>query len=63
MVASEEEEVVGEFDLECEEEAYGFDALLSSVDIVAEEEVVRARWEAPVLEQPEEVVVLAVDVT
>lgn len=50
VVASEEEEVVGVLDLVCQQEADGLDALLPSVDVVAEEEVVGARWEAAILE-------------
>ena len=63
VVSSEEEEVVWEFDLVGEEKADGLDTLLASVDIVAEEEVVGARREASVFEEPEEVGVPAVDVT
>lgn len=63
MVSTQEEEVVGVFDLVSQEEWYGFDALFSSVDVVAEEEVVGVWRETAVFEQAEEVWVLPVDVS
>jgi hypothetical protein len=63
VVATEDEEVLGELDLEGEDEADGLEALLATVHVVAEEEVVRSRRETTVFEQAEEVVVLTVDVT
>lgn len=63
MVAAEDEEVLGVLDLVREEQADGLEGLLPTVDIVAEEEVVGFRWESAVLEQTEEIVVLAVYVT
>ena len=63
MVAAQDEEVFGVFYLVGQEEADRLKRLLASVDIVAEEEVVGLRWEAPILEQPEEVVVLAMNIT
>lgn len=50
MVSSEEKEVVRVFDPVGEEEADRCYALLSSIDIIAEEEVVGARREASLLE-------------
>lgn len=62
MVATEDEEVLRVADLEGEEEADGLDGLSSTVDVVTQEEVVCIGREAAVLEEPEQVVVLTVDV-
>ena len=63
VVTTEDEEVLGVLDLIREEETDGLERLLSTVDVVTKEEVVGFWGEASVLEQTEEVVVLAVDVT
>lgn len=63
VVAAEDEEVLGVLDLVGQEKADGLKGLLATVDIVTEEEVVGLRWEATVLEETEEVVVLAVNIT
>lgn len=63
MVPPEDEEVFGILDLVGEEETDGLEGLLAAIDVIAEEEVVCFWREAAVLEQSEEVVVLAVDVT
>lgn len=62
MVAAEDEEVLGVLYLVREEQAYGLEGLLASVDVVAKEQVVSLRGEAPVLEEAQQVVVLSVDV-
>lgn len=62
MVATQDEEVFGVLDLVGQQQADGLERLLSTVDVVTEEEVVGLRGEAAVLEQPQQVVVLAVDV-
>ena len=49
-------------DLVREEQANGLQRLLATVDIVAEEEVVRVRREAAVLKKAEQVKVLAVKI-
>jgi hypothetical protein len=63
VVASEDEEVLGVLDLVCQEQADGLERLLSTVDVVAEEEVVGLGRETAVLEEAQQIVVLAVDVT
>jgi hypothetical protein len=63
VVTSEDEEVFGVLDLVGEEQADGLEGLLTSVDIVTEEEVVGLGGEATVLEESEEIVVLSVDIT
>jgi hypothetical protein len=63
VVTSEDEEVFGVLDLVGKEQANGLKRLLTSVDIVTEEEVVGLRREATILEESEEVVVLSVDIT
>jgi hypothetical protein len=62
VVAPQHEEVLRILDLVGEQQADGLERLLASVHIVAEEEIVGFGGEAAVLEEAEEVVVLAVDV-
>ena len=62
MVAAQDEEVLRVFDLVREEQADCLEGLLPAVYVIPEEEVVRFRWEAAVLEQAEEVIVLAVNI-
>jgi hypothetical protein len=62
VVATEDEEVLGVLDLVCQQQADGLEGLLATVDVVAEEEVVGLGGEAAVLEESQQVVVLAVDV-
>lgn len=63
VITAENEEVFGIFDLVREEEADGFQRLFPSVYIVSEEQIV-CFWRKPsVLEESQEVVVLAVNVT
>lgn len=63
VVTSEDEEVFGVLDLVGEEQADGLKRLLTSVDVITEEEVVGLGREATVLEESEEIVVLSVDIT
>ena len=63
VVAPEEEEVVRVPDLVRQQQADGLDALLAAVHVVAQEQVVGRRRQAAVLEQPQEVRELPVDVT
>jgi len=63
VVATENEEILGVLDLVRKEQANRLERLLASVYVVAEEEVVGLWWEAAVLEEAQEVVVLAVNVT
>ena len=63
VVPAEDEEVLGILDLVCEKEADRLETLFPAIHVVAEEEVVRLGREAAVLEQPEQVVVLPVNVT
>lgn len=62
MVATEEEKVLRVLDLVGQEETDRLQRLLTPVDIVAQEEVVGLGGKAAVLEETEEVIVLAVDV-
>lgn len=63
VVPSEDEKVFWVLDLVGEQETDGLEGLLAAIDVIAEEEVVCFWRETAVLEQSEEVVVLAVDVT
>lgn len=53
MVSAQDEEVLGVFDLVSEEKADCLEGLLSSVNVVSEEEVVRFGWKAAIFEQAE----------
>lgn len=63
MVAPEQEEVLGVFDLVRQQQADGLQRLLPSVHIVAQEQVVGLWGEAAILKEPQQVCVLSVDVT
>lgn len=63
VISSEHEEVVGLLDFVGHEQADHFDALLPTVHIIAQEQVVGFRRECALLEQSDQVVVLAVCVS
>ena len=63
VVSTKDEEILWIFDLVCQEQADCLQRLLATVHVVAKEEVVRLRWEAAILEETEQVVVLAMDIT
>lgn len=63
MVATENEEVFGVLDFVCEEQADGFQRLLASIDVITKEEVVCLWRESTILEQTQQIIVLAVNVT
>ena len=62
MIAAQHEEVLGVFDLVTQQQTYRLERLFASVDVVPEKQVVGFGREAAVLEQPQQVRVLAVDV-
>ncbi len=62
MVPAQQEEVLGVLDLVGQQQADGLQRLLPSVHIIAQEQIVSLRREAAVLEEPQQVRVLAVDV-
>ena len=59
VVSSENEEVLGIFDLVRQQQADCLERLLPSIHVITKEEVVRLGREAAVFEQSEEIVVLA----
>jgi hypothetical protein len=63
VVSSQKEEVLWELDFVSQQKADGLEALLSSVDVVSQEEVVSFRRESSVLEQSQKIEVLSVDIT
>jgi len=63
VVTAKDEEVLRVFDLVCQQQTDGLERLLTSVDVVAKEEIVCFRREATVLEQSQKVVILAVNIT
>jgi hypothetical protein len=63
MVSTQQEEVLGIFDLVRQQEADGFQRLLASVHVVSQEQVVGLGGKSSVLKQSQQVCVLTVDVT
>lgn len=51
VISSQEEKVLWVFNLVSQEKAYSFETLLSSVDIVSQEEIVSIRGESSILKQ------------
>lgn len=63
VVASEQKEVLGILNFVGQQQANGLQRLLASVHIVAQEKIVSLWRETPVLKQPQEVIVLAMDIS
>ena len=63
MVPTENEEILGILDLVCQKQAYRFERLLASVDVVAEKEIIGFWRETSILKKAEQIVVLAVYIT
>ena len=63
MIASEQEEVLRVLDFVAKKEADCFNGLLSTVNVVTQEQVVSLRREATVLKDPQQVVVLSMHIT
>jgi len=62
VISSKDEEIFGVFDLIRQKEAYGLEGLLTTVDIIPQENVIGLGGEPSILKKTEEVVVLTVDV-
>jgi hypothetical protein len=62
VVSAQDEKILGVLDLVRQQQANRLERLLPAVNVVAEEEIVRLGREAPVLEQPQQVVVLPMDI-
>ena len=62
VVAAEEEEILGEFQLVAKEEHDAFDGVLPSVDVVPDEEVIRIAGVPAIFEDLQEVTVLSMDI-
>lgn len=62
MITTQQEKVFRILYLIRQQQADRFQRLLAPVHVVAQEQVIGFRWEAAVLEQPQQVRVLAVDV-
>jgi hypothetical protein len=63
MVAAKDKKVLWILDLVGEEEGDRLKGLPATVNIVAEEEVVGVRWEATILKQPQQIIVLSMNIT
>lgn len=62
MIPSQKEEVFRIFDLVAEEKEDSFEALLSTIDVVAQEKIVRSWGEAAHLEQTNKIRILSVHI-
>jgi hypothetical protein len=62
VIASQQEEVLGVFDFIGQQQTDGLETLLASVNIIPQEQVVRVGWVLAILEQSQQVVVLAMHV-
>lgn len=62
VIPTQQEKVLRVFDLVGQKQADGLQRLLPSVYVVAQEQVVALWGEAPVFKEPQQIVVLAVDV-
>lgn len=60
VIAAQQEKVLRILDLVRQQQAYRLQGLLTSVDVVAQEQVVRLGREATVFEEPQQIGVLAV---
>jgi len=63
VVSTQHEEVLGIFDLVCQQQAYRLQRLFPAVDVVAQKQVVTFRWKAAVFKQSQQVIILTMDVT
>ena len=63
MVSSQKKEVFRIFDLLCKQETNGFQGLLPIIDVITQEEIVSFWWKSSIIKQPQQVVILAMDVT
>lgn len=63
MVSSQQKEVFGVFDLVGQQQADGLQGLLASVYIVPQKQVVALWRKAPIFKQPEQIIVLPMDIT
>lgn len=63
MISPQQEEVLWIFDFVGQEEADGLQGLLPPVHIVTQKQVVALRGEASIFKQPQQVIILPVDVT
>lgn len=62
MITSQNEEILGIFDLVGKQKADGLERLFAAIHIVTKKEVVCFRWEPAVFKEAQEIVVLAMNV-
>lgn len=63
MVASQQEKVLRILNFVGEQQTDRLQRLLSSVHVVAQEQIIRVRWEVAVLKQAQQVIILPMDIT
>lgn len=62
MIATQQEKVLWIFDLVGEKQADGLQRLLPSIHVVTQEQVVTLWGEASIFKEPEQIIVLAMDI-
>ena len=63
MVAAENEEVLRVLHLVCQQQGDGLETLLTSVNIVTQKQIVRRGRKTTVLEKPQQVIVLPMNIS
>lgn len=63
VVAPQEEEVLRVLDFVSQQKAYSLQGLFASVHIVPKEQIVALRREPTILKEPQEIIVLTMDIT
>ena len=63
MIASQQEEVLRIFDFISKQQGNCLDRLLTSINIVSEEEIVGLRWETSVFKNSQQVIILAMHIS
>ncbi len=62
VVPTEDEEILGVFDLVRKQQADSLKGLLSSVHVISQEEVICLWWESSIFKEAEEIVVLSMNI-
>lgn len=63
MVASQDEKIFWVLNFVSQQEANGLQRLLSTIHVIAQEEIVGLRREAAVLKEAQEIIILTVNIT
>jgi hypothetical protein len=63
VITAKKKEVFWIFDLVSQQKANSLQRLLATIDIITEEEIVGLGWKAAILEQSQQIIILAVNIT